>query len=413
MPQPDSDARRPPAIVVGMDDFRGVYAARTLARHGVPVIGIATDGKSYGARSRACQRILSGIRSEQLIDALIDLGPQLASRAIIFPCNDGSVTKLSRHRDRLADWYTLGLPSPETVQLLGDKLRFYEYAQRNHFPIPETRFLYARQDAERAADEISYPSVVKPPDSGSARWLGKTHLKAIKIESSEDLLSCYDQYGPYADVLILQRWIEGADSDHYACNCYLDHEAQPLVTFVSRKLRQWPPLTGNGCLNEECRNDEVVKTTLRLFRELRFHGLGEVEFKHDSVSGKRLIVEPNVGRATGRCALAEGSGVELLYTMYCDLAGLPLPTKREQQFLGTKWVYLQRDMMSALHYWWKGEISLADWIKSLRGRKVYALLSWKDPLPFFADLLRVAALMLSGTERRKRSGGKPQGRKKE
>ena len=406
MPPFDSDMQRPTAIVVGIDDFRGVYAARTLARHRVPVIGIATDAKSYGARTRVCQRIISGVRSDQLIDTLVELGPKLESKGIVFPCNDDSVAKLSRQRDRLADRYAIGLPAPETVQLLGDKLRFYEHAHQNNFPVPETRLLSTKQEAEQAAREISYPSVLKPPDSGSERWVRKTLLKAIKIESRDDLLSNYDQYSPHADVLILQRWIEGDDSDHYTCNCYLDRDARPLVTFVSRKLRQWPPLTGNGCLNEECRDDEVVKTTLKLFQQLQFHGLGEVEFKHDALTGKKLIVEPNVGRATGRCALAEGSGVELLYTMYCDLAGLPLPIEREQRFLGTKWIYLQRDFMSALYYWRRGEISLTEWFGSLRGPRVYALLSWKDPLPFIADLYRVAKLLLSRAERRKRTGAK-------
>jgi predicted ATP-grasp superfamily ATP-dependent carboligase len=101
--------------------------------------------------------------------------------------------------------------------------------------------------------------------------------------------------------------------------------------------------------------------------------------------------------------LAEGSGVELLYTMYCDLAGLPLPVQREQAYRGTKWVFLRRDMMSGFHYWRKGEISLVDWFRSLRGRKVYALFSWTDPVPFLADLVRAAFLVLFRNERRKRA----------
>ena len=398
-----SNPQLPPAVVVGMDDLRGVYAARTLARHRVTVIGIAKNPKSYGARSRACRRIITSDTSGQaLLDTLVTLGPQLDGRPIIVPCNDMSVVTLSRHRDHLSKWYALALPSVESVELLTDKVRFFTYAQQNNLPVPETRILYSREDAEKAAEELAFPCALKPPDSKSGRWLSKTHLKAMKVDDGADLLSFYDQFRPYAEALIVQQWIEGADEDHSTCNCYMNSDGQPLVTFVSRKLRQWPPLTGDGSLNEECRADDILKTTLQLFQNFEFHGLGEVEFKRDAVSSKQLIVEPNIGRATGRCGLAEGSGVELLYTMYCDLAGLPLPVQREQAYRGTKWVFLRRDMMSGFHYWRKGEISLLDWFRSLRGRKVYALFSWTDPVPFLADLVRAAFLVLFRNERRKR-----------
>ena len=51
-------ADRQPAIVIGLDDIRGVYAARTLASRGVPVIGIAKRPGSYGSRTNACREVL-------------------------------------------------------------------------------------------------------------------------------------------------------------------------------------------------------------------------------------------------------------------------------------------------------------------------------------------------------------------
>ena len=400
----DSSDRQPPtAVVVGMDDLRGVYAARTLARHGVPVIGICQDPKSYGVRSRACQRIITAKGSDGLIEVLIELAPELDSKAIIVPCTDTSVVTLSSQRSQLERSYSLALPSAECVALLTDKVRFLTYASENHLPIPETRILYTRRDAEEAAAELRFPCVLKPPDSRSPRWLNKTHQKAIKIDDCGSLLSTYDRLSPYADALIAQRWIEGSDSNHYVCNCYLGRKSEPLVTFVLRKLRQWPPLTGDGSLNEEYRDDEVLNTTVRIFQELNYRGLGELEFKRDESSGRPLIIEPNIGRATGRFALAEGSGVELLYTMYCDLAGWPLPESREQHYRGIKWVFLRRDLMSAFCSWRRGEISLSEWYRSLRGRKVYALFSWTDPGPFLADLVRAARLLLTRHEREKRT----------
>ncbi len=127
----------------------------------------------------------------------------------------------------------------------------------------------------------------------------------------------------------------------------------------------------------------------------------EVEFKRDTRSGETLIIEPNMGRATGRCGLAEGSGVEFLYTMYCDLAGLPLPENRDQPYRGTKWIFLRRDLLSAIYYWRRGDLSIADWWRSLRGPKVFALLSLRDPFPFLIDFIRTIVRAFSRLERRK------------
>jgi predicted ATP-grasp superfamily ATP-dependent carboligase len=135
---------------------------------------------------------------------------------------------------------------------------------------------------------------------------------------------------------------------------------------------------------------------------VQYRGLGYLEMKRDARSGRYFIIEPNIGRPTGRSATAEAGGVELLYTMYCDALGWPLPANRIQTYQGVKWIYLRQDLQSVLHYWRRGDLTLKEWWQSWRGRKTYALFSWRDPGPFLSDLHRVARLYLSPRERRKR-----------
>ncbi len=141
-------------------------------------------------------------------------------------------------------------------------------------------------------------------------------------------------------------------------------------------------------LGEEVRNDEVLDLTLRLFRSVEYHGLGYLEVKVDEDSGRHYIIEPNVGRPTGRSAIAEAGGVPILYTMYCDLVGLNLPSGREQTYGGAKWIYLARDVASSLHYLRRRELTVREWWASVKGQKAYAVFSWGDPLPFVLDLWR-------------------------
>ena len=135
---------------------------------------------------------------------------------------------------------------------------------------------------------------------------------------------------------------------------------------------------------------------------MNYRGLGYVEIKRDVPTDEYYIVEPNIGRPTGRSAIAEAGGVALLYSMYCDAVGFPLPDNRTQTYQGVKWIHIRRDMQAALYGWWHGELTLWDWLRSVRGRKGYALLSWRDPVPFLSDLVALMRLLLSSSERKKR-----------
>lgn len=382
-----SENDKPFAVVIGLDCMTGLQTARILAKRGVPVIAVAKDANHFACRTKVCKQILiADTASSEFLTALENLGPKLAQKAVLFPCIDMSVLQISRNRDRLSRWFHVVLPTPEVVEMLMDKVQFLKFAQREGLSIPGTFFLNNRDDAENAAAKLSYPCILKPPFK-STEWQQNTKTKAYKIQSSEELLQIYDRSCRWADILMAQEWVEGSDASLYSCNCYFDSTSKPLVTFVARKLRQWPPETGTSCLGEEIRNDTVLEETIRLFRKVNYYGLGYVEMKRDEHTGKHYIIEPNIGRPTGRSAIAEAGGVELVYSKYCDVTGQPLPENRMQKYRGVKWVYLRRDLQSAFYYWRRGDLTLREWWRSLRGKKGYAVFSWDDPAPFVWDFI--------------------------
>jgi predicted ATP-grasp superfamily ATP-dependent carboligase len=329
------------------------------------------------------------------------LGRTLDERAVLFPCTDNSVLLASRHREALAPWFHLALPAADVVELLVDKARFYPFARDQGFRVPATCVLPDREALDAAASRLAFPCIVKPALK-TAEWRESVPAKAFRVGSPEALRALHAQYG-HLGTLIAQEWIEGNDTDHYTCNAYFGVDSRPLVTFTSRKLRQWPPTGGEGCLSEEVQNERVRQETIRLFQRAGHRGLGYVEVKQDPRSGEYVILEPNVCRPTGRSAQAEAAGVELLYTQYCDVLGRPLPENREQSFRGVKWIHYRRDLQSSLHHWRRGELTLGEWARSWRGPKQDALFSLRDPVPFFADLTR-AAFKVRGAEARGRPG---------
>ena len=373
----------PYAIIVGIDCVTGLQSARILARHGVPIIGLAKDPKNFCCKTKVCEKILPvNTASEDLIVLLESLGTTLEQKAVLFPCTDMSVLAISRHRQRLVDRYHIALPESGVVEMLMDKVSFYTYAQQKDLPIPKTFFLRNRVDAEAAANQLSFPCIMKPPIK-TPTWEKNTRAKVFKIKDPKEFLALYDQCSDWVDLLMAQEWIEGNDADLYSCNCYFSADSQPLVTFIARKLRQWPVETGTSCLGEEVRNDAVLETSIRLLHSVNYHGLGYVEMKRDRRTGQHYIIEPNIGRPTGRSAIAEAGGVELLYTKYCDLVNLPLPPNREQKYEGVKWIYFMHDIQSSFYYWKRGELTFRDWWRSIRGVKNDAVFSWSDPAPFW------------------------------
>jgi D-aspartate ligase len=382
---------QPNAVVVGLDSITGLQTARILASRGIDVKALAGDRRNFCCRTRVCERIIDAdLEGDGLIQSLVSLGRTLEERAVLFPCTDTSVLLISRCRQELEPWYHVVLPEPETVEMLVHKVSFYTYAQRTGLAIPPTAVLANMGDAERAAETLKFPVILKPSLKASPKWRSHLNVKAAKLSTPRELLSIYDRVGGETEAIIAQQWIESGDASLFSCNCYFGRDSKPLVTFVARKLRQWPPRVGTSSLGEECRNDIVLEETVRLFEGVGFRGLGYLEMKRDASTGEHFIIEPNIGRPTGRSAIAEAGGVELLYTKYCDAVGLPLPADLEQHYTGAKWVDLVRDSRSALYYWRRGELTLREWRRSWSGSKAHAVLSWSDPAPFLSDVWQSA-----------------------
>jgi len=385
----------PPAVVLGLDTLQGLQTARILAGHGIPVIAIARNAAHPACHTRICREIIVAETSgEELVRTLAQLGARLAVPAVLFPCHDHAVATVSQHRQQLTPWYRIALAEADTVSMLMDKASLYAFARPHGFRVPESHTLHDRREATAAADRLRYPCLLKPAHRSTC-WNAHTGAKAFQAESREDFLRIYDEVHGWAAALVAQEWIPGDDSALYSVNCYFDKRARLVASFVARKLRQWPPRTGSSCLGEEVRNDTVRNEALRLLELCGYRGLAYVEMKRHAQSGEHYLIEVNVGRPTGRSAIAEAGGVEMLYAMYCDAAGLPPPAVREQSYQGVKWLDLRHDLQSALYYWRRGELTPGQWWRSLRGRKAHAVWSWNDPAPFFWDLWRAVRMAAS------------------
>jgi D-aspartate ligase len=394
---------RPPAIVIALDCITGLQSTRLLAARGVPVIGIAADRGHYCARTQVPQRIIAApTAGEGLIEALERLAPTLAGPAVLIPCSDAAVLTISRWRERLPEAYRFVLPDHAIVERLMDKVGFAEYATEHGLPIPATRILRSRDDAIAAATSIPYPAVIKP-GLKTVDWTSATKAKAFRVADGDEVLAAWDRWSAAAgDVLIAQAWIDG-DAPAVSANAYIDRSGTTRVMFTARKLRQWPPETGTSSLGDEVRDDEVADVARRLFEGAGYRGLAYLEMKRGP-DGVALIVEPNIGRPTGRSAIVEQGGVALLLSAYRDALGEPLPPNTTQTFGRARWIYWRHDLQAALLLMMAGRLSPMAWWRSVREPAFEAVFDRRDPRPFAADLVQTAGTAARAVIRRLHRG---------
>lgn len=378
------------AVVIGLDDITGLQTARILHDRGVPIIGVAKNLKHFGCKTKVCERIVeANTDNEELVEVLKELGPEFSRKSVLFPCSDTSVITVSQHRKMLKDWYHVALANEDVIDTLINKSKFYQYASENDLPIPITKFVSSLEDLNSSLSAFSYPCIVKPSYRSEA-WKANLKQKAYIINDDRQLLEQAQILFKYVETLIVQQIISGPDQNHVTGNCYYSIDNKPLVVYTSRKIRQWKPGVGQGCASESVIDESVAKYMQQLFSGIGYYGLGYLEMKRDEKSGQYYMIEPNIGRPTGRSAAAEASGVELIYTMYCDVLGLPLPENRVQTPYGAKWFHLEKDILAVLRGFFRRELDLKTWIRSISGKKVYAIFSIKDPAPFIFNLLYLA-----------------------
>lgn len=356
------------------------------ARRGIPVIGITGNARHFAARTNACRETHQvDIHNGGFLALLEQLRPSFPTGAVLFPCTDQSALLVSKNRDALAPTYRTGLADHHTMVTLADKAAFAVFAKSAGLPIPHTEVLYGYADALRAATMMTFPALLKPSVK-TAQWKRGTTEKVHRVESATELLSAYRELAPWAEKLIVQEVVPGADDQLYTCNAYFDANHRPLAALVSRKVRQWPPQVGTASLARTVRNEEVIALTTQVFAAARFSGLAYLEVKFDQRSHRYLLIETNVGRPTSRSAMAEAAGVEMLGTMYADVLHHPLPRSRQQRDDVVQWVDDRRDLMAAARLLSRGELDVGRWWHTFRRPTLHAVASARDPWPFALEL---------------------------
>lgn len=396
----DKSATRPPAVIANMS-YSGLALARSLARRGIKVYGVAPSMEVVGMTSRYITPVVipNIIRSDQdTVEALLKLGDDIGQPAILFPTGDALVLPLSKHRERLKEAYRFLVPSVELAESLVSKEGLAEIVERLNYPGPKSWVINDPSQLNEVAASLEYPVILKPVYSASWYLDEMTaligHRKVIEIDSESDLRHWYELVAQVDGRVILQEFIPGDDNTLYYTCGYFNSEGELEAIFAGQKLRITPVHYGSASFVRSVYDKKLVQATVDLLKPLGYKGLFGVEFKKDDRDGQYKIIEVNVrwGLWDG---LAARCGIDIAFLAYARETGLPYQVA-ETYRTNIKWLSLRRDLDAFIDYHREGLLSLPAWLWSLLGEKEHAVFAWDDPRPGLVELKAIVSEKLRG-----------------
>ena len=384
-----------PAAVVFNSHITGLAVARSLGRRGVPVIALDRDPAGYALASKyvtaaaLCPNVLEDEAS--FIDFLVTLGRELARPAVLFPCNDEWVLAVNRHRAVLENYFLVPFSGPEVVEPVLDKARLYQRATELGIPIPRTWYLHL-DTIEQVAAELPYPCIVKPTEQRA--FYDAFQDKAWRISGPADLVAAIERASTHP--LVAQEIVGQGLTDFYSVCSYLGKaggERREQVgnegggkeaVFVGRKLEQYPPQFGTGCLVAAEWVPSIAERGIQILKTFGYHGVSEVEFIYDERDNEYKLLDINT-RVWKWIGLPIAAGVDLPWLAYSDAIGKPAGAAVPRD--GIIWTHAKDYMALRQSGLGKGTahyIPEASWAEMIAGRAehiVDAVIDPADPGP--------------------------------
>ncbi len=310
------------AIVAGADAC-GLGVIRSLGQRGVPIIVMDTDPARPGMRSRYARRVVAkALSGPRFIESLLEVRGQLGHCPVLFLLSDAQVRTVSESFSQVANAFQIRLPSQKRVSQLLHKSGFQQMAEEQGFSVPGA--VAVRGEADFAGlGSMRFPAVVKP--GMKEAFLSGKAPRARRVRSREEAEAVCRAVLPIVPDLIVQEWVEGAESDIYFCLQYRGEGGKTISSFTGRKLRCWPPLTGStaSCVAAPEVEAHLSRVTDEFFLENKVVGMCSMEFKRDRVSGRFFMIEPTIGRVDWQEEVATLNGRNIPLAAYCHELGLP------------------------------------------------------------------------------------------
>jgi len=374
-----------PAVVLGMFET-GLGVGRSLGRKGIEVIGVdfKKDIGFYSKYINACICPHPLEEEEKFIEFLVALSKRKKEKPALFITSDDFLLSITKNREHLSEYFLMNFPEKQIVESVIDKFQQYLLVKKIGIPLPKTFFPENMTELNEIKKELSYPVFVKAQEVNVWRKNISSSLKGFLITKEHDLMNTFRAIFEKNSRAIVQEVVQGPDTNHFKICCYLSREGTALLAFTLQKIRQLPVRFGVGAVVRSVHYPRLLDVGKKLFTAIKYRGVGSAEFKLDAKDQRLKLIELNP-RYWQQNILSERCGMNFPFIDYLEVTGQnPEPIYRF--YKGVKWVNIYMDFNSYLTYQRDKELTLNDWLNSLRGMKVYSDFARDDILPAFYEI---------------------------
>ncbi|MEA3195194.1 MAG: D-aspartate ligase [Betaproteobacteria bacterium] len=361
-----------PVILLG-----GLNIVRALGLAGIPVVIATQDRRAPSTASRYCKGVVDLpplAERDAVVETLVAAATKHGARLPLFYDNDDRLALVQDCRATLAPYFTFLLNEPALADALLEKSRFQALAERTGLPVP--RRIEWQDVAAEAGPVLVKPKTRTAWDNSSVRLqlfggAGKARVFAHGRAARADAL-----VAQLADKLQFQEYVPGGDDTIWSFHGFAAPSGEVLASFVGRKIRTYPALTGDSSYLRLARDESLEALGRDIAARLGLAGIFKMDFKRSSESGRFTLLEINT-RFNLWHYLGAMNGVNLPEIAYHYLTEKKIPQKTSFS-VRYRWLCLREDWRALR----EGQVSLPRWLLSLAYMpKVYDIFAWSDPLP--------------------------------
>ena len=352
-----------------------------LGAAGVPCVPVVHRGDPAAFSRFAVASLERPDPSEDgraLVERLLSCAAREPLRPLLYYGNDADLLLVSRHRAELATAFNFVVPDAGLVEDLTDKARFQALARAKGLPVPAARHLDPADGPPTAADELTFPVVVKPLTRQGLRMLG-SDAKATQFASREELGRAWPALAAAGVHLLAQELVPGPESAISSYHAYVDAEGQVVAEFTGVKIRTDPPQFGHSTALRVSDDPEVLRSGREVVHTVGLRGVVKADYKRGP-DGRLSLLEVNP-RFSLWHHLGAAAGVNLPAVVHADLTGRPRPLTRARP--GATWCHPWEDRWATR----QAGLSTARWLLWAARCDARTGADWHDPMPFLRGML--------------------------
>lgn len=219
---------------------------------------------------------------------------------VVIPTCDAELYLFSKNKERFEKSKIVVLVSKyESIMNTADKFKLISTAKEVNFPHPSTYLPESLEEADRMAEELGFPVIVKSRIGTGAAGVRIVHEKSQLVKAVEELKETYDWP-------MIQEYIPG--NREPSINLIIDNDGNPVLHFSLRKLR-YVAASRSTCVEIIDPLPETEKA-IELVKALGLRGFVAMQTKYDKKTNTHKLIEINA-RWGGNAAICLSIGQKL------------------------------------------------------------------------------------------------------